>query len=298
MSDGPVEVKEEQKVDRADVEAHNAFVEVTRAATEKGDNIAGEELQMVDLDNPTMRGHKLSEIWNDQESISFDVFCKWYQEQIFHQRKEEAEQEAEHAIELSELLHYPRESGFWGQFWYLLVLPLMIGFYFTIPDTRSYGRRTLFWATVGFFNSIVWIGIFSTFMVDMVTWVGYTSGIPDVVMGVTFIAAGTSIPDLLSSVIVAKKGFGDMAVSSSIGSNIFDILVGLPLPWLSYSIILWCPVNVVAGNLKVSITILLGMVVAVIIMIKLSGWLMTKRLGACMFFFYIIFLAIDLTMAR
>lgn len=46
------------------------------------------------------------------------------------------------------------------------------------------------------------------------------------VMGLTILAAGTSIPDLITSVIVAKKGFGDMAVSSSVGSNIFDITVG------------------------------------------------------------------------
>ena len=31
-------------------------------------------------------------------------------------------------------------------------------------------------------------------------------------------------------------GQGDMAVSSSIGSNIFDILVGLPLPWLMFAL--------------------------------------------------------------
>lgn len=45
-------------------------------------------------------------------------------------------------------------------------------------------------------------------------------------MGLTFLAAGTSIPDLITSVIVAKKGFGDMAISSSVGSNIFDVTVG------------------------------------------------------------------------
>jgi len=45
-------------------------------------------------------------------------------------------------------------------------------------------------------------------------------------MGLTFLAAGTSIPDLFTSVIVAKKGFGDMAVSSSVGSNIFDVTIG------------------------------------------------------------------------
>ena len=45
-------------------------------------------------------------------------------------------------------------------------------------------------------------------------------------MGLTFIAAGTSMPDLITSVVVARQGLGDMAVSSSIGSNIFDVTVG------------------------------------------------------------------------
>ena len=46
--------------------------------------------------------------------------------------------------------------------------------------------------------------------------------IPSAISGMTIIAAGTSVPDLLSSVIVAQHGHGDMAVSSSVGSNIFD----------------------------------------------------------------------------
>ena len=45
-------------------------------------------------------------------------------------------------------------------------------------------------------------------------------------MGLTFLAAGTSVPDLITSVLVAKQGKGDMAVSSSVGSNIFDVTVG------------------------------------------------------------------------
>merc|ERR1719203_2526719 len=93
------------------------------------------------------------------------------------------------------------------------------------------------WAFLSFFMSIMWIGVFSVCLVDWVTLIGDLFGIPVVVMGLTVLAAGTSIPDLLSSVIVAKRGYGDMAVSSSIGSNIFDILVGLPIPWLLFGII-------------------------------------------------------------
>ena len=56
-------------------------------------------------------------------------------------------------------------------------------------------------------------------------------------MGLTLLAAGTSVPDLITSVLVAKEGKGDMAVSSSIGSNLFDVTVGLPLPWLLFTVI-------------------------------------------------------------
>jgi Ca2+/Na+ antiporter len=50
-------------------------------------------------------------------------------------------------------------------------------------------------------------------------------------MGLTLIAFGASIPDCFSSLIVAKLGHGDMAVSNAIGSNVFDILICLGLPW-------------------------------------------------------------------
>lgn len=55
--------------------------------------------------------------------------------------------------------------------------------------------------------------------------------IPDSVMGLTFLAAGTSLPEAISSVIVTNQGHGAMGISSSISSNTFDILLCLGLPW-------------------------------------------------------------------
>eukprot|EP00959_Pyramimonas_sp_CCMP1952_P044146 922770-Pyramimonas_sp.AAC.1 len=56
-------------------------------------------------------------------------------------------------------------------------------------------------------------------------------------MSVLVLAAGTSIPDMFGSLAVAREGQGDMAVSNAIGSNVFDILLGLGLPW--FIMILW-----------------------------------------------------------
>lgn len=43
-------------------------------------------------------------------------------------------------------------------------------------------------------------------MVWMVTIIGFTLGIPDSIMGITFLAAGSSIPDALSSIFVVRQG--------------------------------------------------------------------------------------------
>jgi len=150
---------------------------------------------------------------------------------------------------------------------------------------------------MGFVMAIVWVGIFSYMMVDWATTAGCVFGIPDAVMGLTFLAAGTSVPDLLTSVIVAQQGKGDMAVSSSIGSNIFDVLVGLPLPWLAYGLMNDDTpgyVGVEAPTLFVSLGLLLFMVALVIGLIASSNWRMSKQLGYSMFGLYFLFVCQDL----
>ncbi|TSK58198.1 Sodium/potassium/calcium exchanger 4 [Bagarius yarrelli] len=112
---------------------------------------------------------------------------------------------------------------------WLISWPLLLLLFFTIPNCSRPRWEKYF--MLSFILSTVWIAVFSYFMVWMVTIIGYTLGIPDVIMGITFLAAGTSVPDCIASLIVARQGLGDMAVSNSIGSNVFDILVGLGLPW-------------------------------------------------------------------
>jgi sodium/potassium/calcium exchanger 2 len=155
---------------------------------------------------------------------------------------------------------------------------------FRQPDVQVEGKEK--WKYVAFVNSILWIGVYSFFMVDWATRIGDTIGIPPAVMGLTFLAAGTSVPDLLSSVVVALKGEGDMAVSSSIGSNIFDVLIGLPLPWIIYNLVKGKAVEVKADSLAVSIIILILMLVVVVTLIMLNGWKITKTLGYSMFVLY------------
>merc|ERR1711907_107955 len=123
--------------------------------------------------------------------------------------------------------------------------------------------------------------------------VGDFIGIPQEVMGLVVLAAGTSVPDLITSVIVAREGHGDMAVSSSIGSNIFDVTVGLPLPWLAYNMIKGIPAKVTSCSLGTSIIVLIVMITCVIGTVAASNWRMTKTLGYTMLVLYVIFIAQD-----
>jgi K+-dependent Na+/Ca+ exchanger-like protein len=83
-----------------------------------------------------------------------------------------------------------------------------------------------------FFVSIAVIVGLSWILVKSVIVFGAVTAIPPVIVALTLLAAGTSAPDMISSVVVARQGRGDMAVANAVGSNIFDILIGLGLPWL------------------------------------------------------------------
>lgn len=176
---------------------------------------------------------------------------------------------------------------------YVLIMPLVLTLSCTIVDVRKSDKLKKF-APFSFIMSILWIGGYSYLMVWLASTIGKAHGIPEVVMGLTILAAGTSIPDLLTSVVVAKQGHGDMAVSSSIGSNIFDVLIGLPVPWFIYCIAKNTNVVIGAGDLFLSIIILFGMIFCVITIIACNKWRMTNTLGYSMFVLYLFFVAFDL----
>uniref|UniRef100_A0A3P8W0J2 Solute carrier family 24 member 2 n=1 Tax=Cynoglossus semilaevis TaxID=244447 RepID=A0A3P8W0J2_CYNSE len=178
------------------------------------------------------------------------------------------------------------------RFTYLLILPIVLPLWITLPDVRRETSTKFF--PITFLGAICWIAFFSYLMVWWAHQVGETFWITEEIMGLTILAAGTSIPDLITSVIVARKGLGDMAVSSSVGSNIFDITVGLPFPWLLYNIINdFKPVEVSSNGLFCAIVLLFLMLLFVIMSIAACKWKMSKFLGFFMFLLYFVFLVVS-----
>eukprot|EP00931_Biecheleriopsis_adriatica_P050779 TRINITY_DN29424_c0_g1_i2.p1 TRINITY_DN29424_c0_g1~~TRINITY_DN29424_c0_g1_i2.p1 ORF type:complete len:531 (+),score=95.73 TRINITY_DN29424_c0_g1_i2:107-1699(+) len=174
---------------------------------------------------------------------------------------------------------------------WVLTLPVYACLYFTLPWPSKGSKLYM----LCFALSLLWIAGFSFLLVWWTEIVGAVIGVPTILMGLTVLAAGTSIPDAVSSMAVARKGQADMAVSSSIGSNIFDILVGLPVPWMVKCAIEsgnadFLGVTIKSPYLMFYVLLLLGMVFAVIVSIKLCKWKLTKGLGACMAGLYLLFI--------
>ncbi|MEE6503597.1 hypothetical protein FKM82_004866 [Ascaphus truei] len=203
---------------------------------------------------------------------------------------DDSDEEEEEEVEEPLSLEWPDTKR--KQLTYLLLLPIVFPLWLTVPDVRRPKSRRFFVLT--FLGSIMWIAIFSYLMVWWAHQVGETIGISEEIMGLTILAAGTSIPDLITSVIVARKGLGDMAVSSSVGSNIFDITVGLPVPWLLFSMFNgFSPVAVSSNGLFCAIVLLFIMLLFVIFSIAACKWKMNKFLGFTMFILYFVFVIVS-----
>nr|XP_033776282.1 sodium/potassium/calcium exchanger 5 isoform X2 [Geotrypetes seraphini] len=176
-------------------------------------------------------------------------------------------------------------------FW-VLSLPIITLLYLTTPNCRRrFWKR---WFILTFFMSAVWISAFTYILVWMVTIVGETLAIPQTVMGLTLLAAGTSIPDTVASVLVAKEGKGDMAMSNIVGSNVFDMLC-LGLPWFIKTAFIdrSSPVQVNSNGFTYTSVSLLFSIIFIFLAVHLNGWKLDKKLGAVCLIMYLVFASLS-----
>merc|ERR1711865_733083 len=209
--------------------------------------------------------------------------------------------EEEEEEEEEDLMEIPEET-FDKVVWYICC-PIYFMLHYGTPepttDVCCCGIKKFI---VTFVVSLCWIAVFSYLLVWWVEVLGEVLGVDTIIMGFTLLAAGTSIPDAVSSVHFAAKGEGDMAISSSIGSNIFDILVGLPFPWMLKTGIVEpiangaiSTVTICSPYITAHVLLLLFMVLAVILSIHFLDWTLNRTLGLIMGILYLIFLVVACT---
>lgn len=140
-----------------------------------------------------------------------------------------------------------------------------------------------------FFVAIVFIIILSYILVESTIVFSTAVGIPPVIVALTLLAAGTSAPDLISSIEVAKEGRGGMAVANAIGSDIFDVFIGLGFPWFIAIVFQGVSsIHVEAGDLWVSIGILVATTVVLYIFLYTKKTL-SRNEGIALLVLYAVF---------
>uniref|UniRef100_A0A8D1TU38 Solute carrier family 24 member 4 n=1 Tax=Sus scrofa TaxID=9823 RepID=A0A8D1TU38_PIG len=89
---------------------------------------------------------------------------------------------------------------------------------------------------------------------------------------------------------------GDMAVSNTIGSNVFDILVGLGIPWGLQTMVIsyGSTVKINSRGLVYSVVLLLGSVALTVLGIHLNKWRLDRKLGVYVLVLYAVFLCFSI----
>merc|ERR1712151_555664 len=157
-------------------------------------------------------------------SITSETFAEEFEDADFHEA----------------LTAWPMDAGVFELIFYILLFPLRLLMQLTLPDVRHLDEDgnptgTLEKALLASFMCLVWLIVGSYCMVSSLEALGELLYIPAAIIGVTVSAAGTSLPNYVASKVAAEKGFGNMAVSNAFGSNTFNIMIGLGLPWLLYT---------------------------------------------------------------
>lgn len=164
--------------------------------------------------------------------------------------------------------------------------PLNVLWEKTMPDPEKMGGGLLFALSIFFIGACTYV------MVDSTNRVGVVLHIPPLAMALVFLAAGTSIPDALGSIAVAKQGEGDMAVANALGSNVFDILVGLGVPWFIKTGIMGKEVSFIGkwDELIYDIFVLVFVLILFVGCLIAYNWHLTRRVGVLLLMMYVCFL--------
>ena len=105
--------------------------------------------------------------------------------------------------------------------------PMAAEFAAEIPADLSTGQA-LFWLLAGILVLLFASRLLVWGAVGVATWLG----VSDLVIGLTIVALGTSLPELAASIASARKGEHDIAIGNVIGSNMFNLLAVLGMPAL------------------------------------------------------------------
>ena len=93
-------------------------------------------------------------------------------------------------------------------------------------DNSSSQKKNVYLRSLGLIGiGVVLLYVGAELTIDNAVIIAESLGISEMVIGLTVIAIGTSLPELITSIIAIRKGHGDIGIGNIIGSNIYNILM-------------------------------------------------------------------------
>lgn len=140
---------------------------------------------------------------------------------------------------------------------------------------------SLFFVAIGLI-SIVGGG---TLTVDSAEMIALELGMSELLVGLTVVAIGTSLPELVTSIVAAKKGENDIAVGNALGSCIFNVILILGLSGIIR------PMGV-AWSSMIDMVVMLASAVIILLMAIGKKDTIDKKKGLILILIYVVYLAI------
>lgn len=126
------------------------------------------------------------------------------------------------------------------------------------------------------------------FLVSGAVSIAQDAGLSETVIGLTIVAIGTSMPELVTSIIAVRKGEGDVALGNVLGSNIFNILGILGVTALVQ------PMAIPRQIVTLDIWVLCASTL-VLVGFARTGWKISRREGGLFVLAYAVYLVVLLT---
>ena len=159
-----------------------------------------------------------------------------------------------------------------------------------VDDERA--RRKYITLVIMVFLGVTGLGLGGTLFVNGARKIALSLGVSEAVIGLTVVALGTSLPELVTSAIAALKGHSDISIGNIVGSNIFNILlvIGATATVHPYTI------SQDRYLIMVGMPFMMGLAI-ILLPISMTGTRIVRAEGALFFITYVIYTTLAVVMS-
>ena len=174
--------------------------------------------------------------------------------------------------------------------WMCVLIPsTLVGCAVFVASNHSYQPE--YWPlalALAFGTSIVWISLAATELLECLTVLGHISGISPAVLGVTVLAWGNSVGDLVADVVIAKSGQPTMAVAACYSGPMFNMCIGLGLAFALQAMELSpAPLTLLThANIPISFMFLFASLLLSLTYVPAKRFRVTKPFGVTLILLY------------